>query len=189
MSRSEQASRKEHLVEVADALFDRHGYHQTGVDLIMRSSGVSKTTLYKYFPTKEDLIVEVLQRRSARVRQAMLNALDDTLESDPDAIADQRLAAMLAVVFAWIEGGSFFGCNFVRAASEYQAPGHPVREQARVHKEATCSLIAQAVGPERAAEVALILEGAMATALVSDPQAAAMRARRLVERLMQAPVG
>ena len=59
-----QQPRKERLIGVAAALFNRLGYHQCGVDEIMHQSGVSKTTLYKHFPTKEHLILEVLQRRS-----------------------------------------------------------------------------------------------------------------------------
>ena len=48
------------IVEAAFKLFKARGFYATGVDLIMQTANVSKRTLYKYFPTKNDLIVAVL---------------------------------------------------------------------------------------------------------------------------------
>ena len=58
---SNQAKR-EHLVETAQRLFSKHGYHGTGIDMILKESGVAKKTLYYHFQSKEELIVEVLRR-------------------------------------------------------------------------------------------------------------------------------
>ena len=49
--------KKAHLLETAVALFNRHGYHAAGVDRIIADSGIAKTTLYRHFATKEDLIL------------------------------------------------------------------------------------------------------------------------------------
>jgi AcrR family transcriptional regulator len=43
--------------------------------MIMRESGVSKTPLYKYFPSKEDLVLEVLKLRSERILGGMADPL------------------------------------------------------------------------------------------------------------------
>lgn len=58
-----QQPRKQHLLDVAHQLFNKHGYHATGIDWILAELGVSKATLYKYFRSKEALILAVLQQR------------------------------------------------------------------------------------------------------------------------------
>ncbi|MFX8731425.1 TetR/AcrR family transcriptional regulator, partial [Acinetobacter baumannii] len=116
--------RREHLIEVAHALFNRYGFHQAGIDMIMRESGVSKTTLYKYFPSKEDLVLEVLKLRSARILGGMEQRLNSLLAAKPDATVKARIGAILDVIEEWIDGSAFFGCNFVRAAAEYAEADH-----------------------------------------------------------------
>ena len=56
-----RVDKKAQLVEVAIEHFNRNGFHATGVDLVLAASGIAKTTLYRHFPSKEDLIVEVLR--------------------------------------------------------------------------------------------------------------------------------
>ncbi len=48
------------LVEAARDLFLRQGYHNTGVKQILRAAGANSGSLYHYFPTKEDLLLAVL---------------------------------------------------------------------------------------------------------------------------------
>jgi len=184
--------RREHLIEVAHALFNRNGFHQTGIDLIMRESGVSKTTLYKYFPTKEDLVLEVLKLRSARILGGMEERLRTLLAAQPDATADERIGAILDVIEAWIEGTAFFGCNFVRAAAEYSDPGHPIGEQAKEHKQALLALISDQLEgqPEDAcdylaSEILLIIEGAISVAQVGYDTAPVAVARRLIALVLK----
>ena len=49
------------IAKAYDAFYDG-GFHATGIDTVMANSGISKRTLYKYFPSKEDLIEAVLER-------------------------------------------------------------------------------------------------------------------------------
>jgi TetR/AcrR family transcriptional repressor of mexJK operon len=48
------------ILEAATDLFLRVGYEQTSIDAILLQSGGSKSTLYAYFPTKEDLFRSVI---------------------------------------------------------------------------------------------------------------------------------
>jgi hypothetical protein len=48
---------RERILETAADLFYEHGFHAVGVDLIIERAGVAKTTLYRHFPSKDDLIV------------------------------------------------------------------------------------------------------------------------------------
>lgn len=184
--------RREHLVEVAHALFNAHGFHQTGIDTIMRESGVSKTTLYKYFPSKEDLVLDVLKLRSARILGAMEERLGALLTVKADASIDDRIGAILEVIQQWVEGSAFFGCNFVRAAAEYTEPGHPIGEQAKEHKRALLALIAAQLdchvdhaNGRLADEILLVIEGVIAVAQVGYGVSPLGDARRVIGLLLQ----
>lgn len=184
--------RREHLIEVAHALFNRYGFHQAGIDMIMRESGVSKTTLYKYFPSKEDLVLEVLKLRSARIMGGMEQRLNSLLAAKPDATVKARIGAILDVIEEWIDGSAFFGCNFVRAAAEYAEADHPISGQAKEHKLALQTLIADQLGDAStetrdrlASEILLIVEGAIAVAQVGYSAAPVMVARRLIELVLK----
>lgn len=48
------------ILDAATDLFLRVGYEQTSIDAILLQSGGSKSTLYAYFPTKEDLFRSVI---------------------------------------------------------------------------------------------------------------------------------
>ena len=53
---------REHILRTASDLFYRRGVRAVGVDLIIQEAGVAKTSLYRHFPTKDDLIVAFLER-------------------------------------------------------------------------------------------------------------------------------
>ncbi len=49
------------MISAAYSLFYKNGFHATGVDAIMEKAGISKRTLYKYFASKEALIVASIE--------------------------------------------------------------------------------------------------------------------------------
>ena len=53
---------REKILHVANDLFQTRGINSTGVDTIVAVAGTTKMTLYKYFRSKEDLILEVMQK-------------------------------------------------------------------------------------------------------------------------------
>jgi AcrR family transcriptional regulator len=53
-------ARLQKILEAATELFLKVGYEQTSIDAILLQSGGSKSTLYAYFPTKEDLFRAVI---------------------------------------------------------------------------------------------------------------------------------
>ena len=55
------------IVATATQLFEARGINASGVDLIIRESGVAKATLYKYFPSKNQLIISYLRDKSDRL--------------------------------------------------------------------------------------------------------------------------
>ena len=82
-SKQKLQPRREHLLNTAYNLFNANGYHATGIDTIMSVSGVSKTTLYKYFRTKEELILEVLKRRHQQFEQMIADNIKHIQLNNP----------------------------------------------------------------------------------------------------------
>jgi len=58
---SSRAELPEHMGLVASQLFESHGYAQVTMEQVAAQAGVSKRTLYKYFPAKEALLEHTLE--------------------------------------------------------------------------------------------------------------------------------
>jgi AcrR family transcriptional regulator len=62
---------RQKLLNAAEALFGRHGYHATGVGDITRRAGVAQGTFYLYFGGKEEVFRELVRDLSRRLRRAI----------------------------------------------------------------------------------------------------------------------
>ena len=60
--RSGGADVRERILETASALFYKQGVRAVGVDLVVEKAGVAKTSLYRHFGTKDDLVAAFLER-------------------------------------------------------------------------------------------------------------------------------
>lgn len=181
--------RRDHLIETARRLFNAHGYHQTGIDLIMKESGVSKTTMYKYFPTKEDLIAEVLSRRSDELYEAGRAAAQASMVELPDAPRHHHYWALFASTEAWTRSADFCGCMFMKAASEYARDDDPVRLRAAAHKARMEALVADLLCDldptgTLAAHIMLVVEGAVMTAFNRRDANAMAHARTIIAMMI-----
>src|SRR5262250_735250 len=74
---------RERLVAVAVELFYRRGFGAVGVDQIIEAAGVTKTTFYKHFEGKDDLMVAAVQRRDEWEAQAWDRAVRKLAGDDP----------------------------------------------------------------------------------------------------------
>ena len=54
---------RDRLIHVAVELVYAHGFQATGVDQIIAAAGVSKTTFYKHFESRDDLLVAAIRQR------------------------------------------------------------------------------------------------------------------------------
>jgi AcrR family transcriptional regulator len=113
----------ERVLATADRLFYEGGIHATGVDTIAAEAGVSKTTLYTYFRTKDDLVAEYLRGRS----QAWQTHVTDQLEARGGSPIEKALL-VFDLLGEWFETDDFRGCPFINAEAEStpNAPGHVV---------------------------------------------------------------
>ena len=90
MTRDERKARtRGELVEAADRLFTRQGFHATRLDAIAAEAGYTKGAVYSNFESKEDLFFAVYERRADRAVAEVTRVLADA--SDTKA-AFRRLA-------------------------------------------------------------------------------------------------
>lgn len=181
-----RAEKKDHLVDTAIALFREGGYHGTGVDEIIARAGIAKTTLYRHFPSKDDLIVAALERQDENFRDDM-RAFVDAAGGPPVA----RLLATFDFLEAWFDSGDFNGCPFVSAASEYSDSRNPILQAARVHKRLVLAYLEELVratgltNPKAlAAQINLLHEGAVAVMQIERDRDAATRAKEAARALI-----
>ena len=177
---------RERILEVALELFYRHGIRAIGVDTIIARAGVAKMTFYRYFPSKDDLVVAFLHRRDERWRE-WLEAAVARRASAPAA----RLLAVFDALAEWFASDEFRGCAFVNATIELADRAHPahqavVEHQAHLQRYLTALAVAAALPePEQAArELGLLMDGAIVTALREGTPAAARLGRDAAARLL-----
>lgn len=155
------------LFATAARLFYQHGYRATGVDMIAAEAGIGKMTLYRHFPSKDDLIVAYL-RDSDRAFWAYFEAA--TSEAATPAA---KLLAFFTGLQDYTTTPACYGCPFLNAASEYPEPDYPGHRVALEHKRSVRERfrqLAQAAGAREPAQLAgtlmLVMDGAYTAARV-----------------------
>jgi AcrR family transcriptional regulator len=169
--------------------FYRNGIAAVGVDSIVADAGVAKSTLYRHFPSKDDLVVAFLRRRDERWR-AWLRSEVERLSPDPAA----RPLAVFDALGGWFASEGFRGCAFINAAAEIADPAHPAREAVREHTRLCGEYLAELLRgagrarPEAdAAALLLLMEGAIVSALIERDPGPAARARAAAAAILDHP--
>jgi AcrR family transcriptional regulator len=75
--------RREEILEVAAVLFARHGYSETDTQVLADEVHVGKGTLYRYFPSKQELFLAAVDRVMHQLRERVdtgIEDIDDALE-------------------------------------------------------------------------------------------------------------
>jgi AcrR family transcriptional regulator len=188
------ADTRARLIETAQELFYRDGFHAVGLDRLLADVGVTKTTFYNHFQSKEELILEVLRARDQWWRQIFAARLRERAGDDPAA----QLRAVFDVLDEFIAADEFNGCMFVNVAVEFPLPHTPAHRAAAEHKDLMGLLLrdlalrAGATDPIGLAdELSLLMEGSYVTRQVTGNRHAAAIGRRaaavLIERQLGAP--
>jgi AcrR family transcriptional regulator len=159
---------QDRILDTAGRLFYGQGIRAVGVDTIAAEIGISKRTLYNYFPSKDQLIVAYLSRHLI-----------------PPKTSERPLLEQILRVFDWLErwfaSDSFRGCPFVNAIAELGDATHPGTKMAVAYKEQRRVWLRDALrqlnvaDPDGlATQIAILVEGAIIAALVrGDPTMAA----------------
>ena len=121
-------NKQEHILSVAENLFNEFGYNAVGVDRIRDEAEVSKTSMYRHFGSKNKLIGAVLMQRHQRFEQQL------TLAISPTDTTGSKLDALLDWHFAWFRSANFKGCMFMHALAEFKGHDDVIARQAMLHK-------------------------------------------------------
>ena len=137
------------LVEAAVELFYRHRFGAVGVDRVIAAAGVTKTTFYKHFEGKDDLMVAAVRRRDAWESRAWAGAVRSLGGDDPAG----QLLAVFDVLDLWFADPDFRGCMFMNAAAEFPDPNDPVHQAALARRRSareSYRALARAAGADAA---------------------------------------
>jgi AcrR family transcriptional regulator len=184
--RRETSEARQRILETADRLFYQDGIRAVGIDRIIAEANVAKMSLYKHFPSKDDLILAVLRHREEGVLEFFRSETERHAKK-----AKNPLRAFFAALKEWFETTGFRGCAFQNAAVELADPDHPGTGFVRGNKERfgefLRGLVEEAVGKSAAKvapAVALLVEGAIVTALIQGKPGAADVARDAALKLV-----
>ncbi|TCP39999.1 TetR/AcrR family transcriptional regulator [Rhodovulum marinum] len=117
------------IMAAAAHLFCHHGFAATGVDAVVARAGTAKATLYKHFPSKDELIAAVLEAEGAAWRTWFFGRLR-AVQGPPQA----RLLAVFDILGEWFADDQFYGCPFINAIAEFDTGDSAIRETAMRHK-------------------------------------------------------
>ncbi|MCY0096029.1 TetR/AcrR family transcriptional regulator [Hoeflea ulvae] len=181
-------NKRDMLVRNALDVFYRDGFHATGMDKLVAETGISKTSMYKHFRTKEELILAVLRLRDERFRNWFCRRVEELAEAPCD-----RLLAVFDALHEWISSAEFKGCMFIKAVAEYQDPEDPIHIQSATHKQMLQDYVeaiaaqAGAADPEALArQLMLLKEGAIVIAVMMGNEQAATDAKDAARGLITA---
>jgi len=157
-----ESSARERLVATAVELFYREGVRAVGVDAVVERSGVSKSSLYRTFESKDDLIAAFAEEHNRRYWQ-WWDGVVNARAGSPRA----RAEALFKAVAKQVSHPQFRGCPFINLATEIPDREHPGAAIARANKQELRRRLHElsrdlgARDPRRLAEqLALIIDGA-----------------------------
>jgi len=162
------------ILQAADRLFYRHGYHATGLDAIIREAGVTKGNFYYYFESKEALALAVLEWHFELTSQETRTLLDEQKAGPLDSLF-LMLEGIAGRQHAQADEGALCGCLFGNFTLEMSADSDPVRRKVASifdrYRKTIASLLRQArkagelpaeIDPDSQAHVILsLIEGAI----------------------------
>jgi AcrR family transcriptional regulator len=111
---------RERILDTAYELFSRRGIRGVGVDEVISRAGVAKATLYRHFPSKDQLVLAFLERREERWTLGWVEAEARRRSSTPE----QQLLAIFDLFDEWFRRDDFEACSFINVLLEMGAP-HP----------------------------------------------------------------
>ncbi len=112
---------RERILETADRLFYGEGIHAVGIQRIVAEAAVTRVTLYRHFPSKDDLIDAYLARREEYDR-AQVGGVIETFRDAPRQALTELATSLTRDDFAAMRRG----CPFINASAEFTG-SHPAR--------------------------------------------------------------
>lgn len=154
---------QEHILKTASELFYSHGIKATGIDAIVKATGVAKMSLYKYFPSKDALVLAHLHSRAESLRAHILSEME-TKSSQPKL----QMLAIFEIFEEIASTPGFRGCPFINAAAEFAEESNPIQQASAEFYQSLCGLLAKlgnqagmADPEELSKQLAMLITGAI----------------------------
>ncbi|GIH16587.1 TetR family transcriptional regulator [Rugosimonospora africana] len=191
MGRGESQGRpseaRSRLLDTATRIFYGEGIHSVGIDRIVAEAQVTRATLYRHFPGKEDLVLAYLSQVDEAMRGQVTRAADSGLP------AADTIRALGESIAQGIQSPGFRGCAFLNAVAEYPDPDHPAHRAVLAHRQwfldtvtELLSRIQEAQAEAAARHFVMLRDGAMAAGCLFDPTLVCDTFLRGVEGLLRA---
>ena len=177
---------RERILDTAYGLFARRGIRDVGVDEVIEKADVAKATLYRHFPTKNDLVLAFLERREELWTKGWVEAEARRRGKKPE----QQLLAIFDLFDEWFHRDDFEACSFINVLLEMTS-SHPLGVASARHLEnirtVICTLAREA-GLRKPEEFArswhILMKGSIVQAQEGDTQAA-QRAKAMAKLLIE----
>jgi AcrR family transcriptional regulator len=176
---------RERILETAYELFSQRGIRAVGVDELIQRAGVAKASLYRHFPSKDDLVVAFLERRGQRWTNGWVEKEARSRASS----AEKQLLAIFDAFDEWFRREDFEACSFINALVE-MGPRHPAGRASLRHLENIRSIVgglAEEAGLRDPGSFAhswhILMKGSIIAAAEGDLDAA-QRAQSMGRRLI-----
>ena len=173
------------ILDTAYDLFSERGVRAVGIDEVIEKADVAKATLYRHFPSKDELVLAFLQRREQRWTYEWLAADATRRGSTPE----EQLLAIFDVFDEWFRRDDFEGCSFINILVE-MGHDHPLGTASTTHLQNIRSFIgdlatqAGIADPEAFARAwHILMKGSIVAAMEGDHEAA-QRAKTLAQLLL-----
>lgn len=177
---------RERILETASNLFYAQGVRAVGVDLVVKEAGVAKTSLYRHFGTKDELIAAFLEREDLDFWSQW-----DRVAAEHRGEPRQELLAHLAWIGARAGRPNYRGCPQLNVAAEFPEVDHPARRVAAAHKHELrrrLTVIADGLdvrdSRELGGQLAVLINGAFVSSQIFEPGEAAPLLQRGAEALI-----
>lgn len=179
-------SARERILEAAYELFSNRGIRAVGTEEILVRADVSRSTLYRHFRTKEELVLAFLQRREQRWTRDFVEAEARRRGTTPR----EQLLAIFDVFDEWFHRDDFEGCSFINVLLEVGDRDDPVGKASAAHLENIRTVVrrlAEEAGIEDAESFAkswhVLMKGSIVQAREGDALAA-KRAQAMASGLL-----
>jgi AcrR family transcriptional regulator len=179
---------KQRLIAAATDLFCQRGINAVGVDAIVESAGTAKTTLYKLFGSKNQLVEAVLEAEGSSWRDWFISATTKAADTPRG-----RLLSIFPVLAQWFKQKRFYGCPFINAVAEHDKSNDRLRKLALGHKmivlehiRALCAEAGVRDPDQFTHEIALLIDGAIVAAMITKNPSVAEVAQTALASLLDA---
>lgn len=191
---ADSAEVRDRILQTASSLFYQRGVRAVGVDLVVEEAGVAKTSLYRHFHTKDDLIAAFLHREDEDFWNCW-NRVAELHKAGPDVKANAvaELEAHLDWIAERVGRPNYRGCPQLNVAAEFPDSGHPARRVATAHKqelrrrlEGIAERLRVKRPDELAGQLSLLINGAFVSSQVLSPGEAGPLLRATASALIAA---